>query len=51
MEPHLRMFRLSYYAGLPEVAVGAENPHGISNSLTGKGAHLEFLGAYGCGSV
>lgn len=44
------MFRLNIHAGLPVVVTGAENPPGISNSPFRKGAHLDFLGAYGSGS-
>ncbi len=44
------MFRLNIYLGLPVVALDAENPQGISNRASGKGAHLEFPGAYGRGS-
>lgn len=43
----LRMFRLNLCSGLPVVALNAENSQEISNRVSGKGAHLEFPGAYG----
>lgn len=43
----LRMFRLNICLGLPAVALDAENSQEISNRASGKGAHLEFPGAYG----